>query len=185
MSHLITTLDWSSLAVGGLIGFVLNVAASYVYDKLRVVLSKRKVKIDGLWAEYLPESSDHQYTFGRIYFDKARGFYAFDGTNYRNDGQPFCHFQTVTSHIDLDTHEYFYVFVAQVENELDRRYYGFGVVNLTVDDKGALVPARGHYVSANVDGKPMSHTIVPADELGSAPNGAAVITFLGQNRQSH
>lgn len=178
------SLDWTSLLIGGLIGYVLNLAASWSYDKIRAMLNARKIELDGLWAEYVPDSGDHQYSLGRIYFDKSRNIFAFDGTNYFNDGQPFCHWKTVTSYIDKNNQEYFYVFVAQVENELDHRYYGFGVVNLAVNDKGILVPARGHYVSANIDGRPMSHTIVPAEELSevSETAGDKLIAFLERSK---
>lgn len=186
MSSRITALDWVSLLIGGLIGYVLNLVASWSYDKIQAMLSAQKVELDGVWAEYVPDSGDHQYSLGKIYFDKSRNLFAFDGTNYLNDGRPFCHWKTVTSHIDKNNQEYFYVFVAQIENELDRRYYGFGVVNLALNDKGVLVPARGHYVSANVDGRPMSHSIVPAEELAeiSETTGKKLIAFLKRSRPS-
>ncbi len=141
------------------------------------------VKIEGDWAEYIPDSlgpSPHQYSFGRIYFDKRRKIYACDGTNYLNDGQKFCHWTTITSHIDAAQRRFFYTFAAQMERELGVTYYGFGVINLQSERDGSLVPSDGHYVSANVDGKPMSHSMIRVTTMkySRRTSGTKVVALL-------
>lgn len=173
-------IDWLSLVIGGAIGLACNLAASYVYDKIKS-FANQKISMEGSWAEYAPSSAGRQYSLGRIYFDKKRRLLAFDGTNYRNDGEPYCYWKTVASHIDRETQEFFYVFTAQVENQLDRRYYGFGVVNLALNADNVLTPSRGHYVSANVDdGTSISHSMIKADELGpiETVSGRDAIRFI-------
>jgi len=124
----------------------------------------QKTALEGTWGEYVPGSTDRQYSLGRIFWDKRRKIYAFDGTNFSNDGEAFCHWQTLTSYLDRSNGQYFYTFRASVAND-PGTYYGFGVVNLATDDRGRLAPVDGHYVSASVDGKGMSHSMVRAAEL--------------------
>ena len=78
--------------------------------------------------------------------------------------------------MDVPGRKFFYTFVARVENELDKTYFGFGVVNLVVNDHDQLVPIDGHYVSANVDGRGMSHSMVPTDlKYGRSTQGEMVL----------
>lgn len=177
-------IDWLTLILGGIIGVLASLVAAYVYDKIKYLTSnKLKISMEGLWAEYAPDSADRQYSVGRIYFDRKRKMFAFDGTNYLNSGQPYCYWKTVASYVDRDTKEFFYVFTAQIENELDKRYHGFGVVSLAADGK-TLTPSRGYYVSAAVDGKPISHSMIQADELAPLPNvsGRDAIKFISRHK---
>lgn len=147
------------------LGIPAGVLGTLVYDVLKSMAKthRQKLALEGSWAEFVKDSRGHQYTFGRIYFDKRRGFWAFDGTNFTNAGQPFCHFETVSSHVDAANRQFFYTFTARVENELDKTYYGFGVVNLAPNERGELTPVHGHYVSANVDGRGVSHSMLPVE----------------------
>jgi hypothetical protein len=153
--------EWLMLGLG----IPAGVFATLMYDVLKGMVKARRqtLALEGTWAEFVKDSKGHQYTLGRIYFDKRRGFWAFDGTNFTNEGEPFCHFETVSSHVDVANRQFFYTFTARIENELDKTYYGFGVVNLAANERGELTPVHGHYVSANVDGKGMSHSMIPVD----------------------
>jgi len=167
-------MEWLLFALG----FPAALLTAYGYDILKGMIKARsdRLAIEGFWLEFVRDSKNHQYSHGRIRFDKKRGFWAFDGTNYKNNGEPFCHWETVSSHVDVAGRKFFYTFVARVENELDKTYYGFGVVNLVVNDRDQLVPVDGHYVSANVDGRGMSHSMVPTDlRYGRTMQGARVL----------
>ncbi|HEY1474022.1 MAG TPA: hypothetical protein VGF53_08065 [Pseudolabrys sp.] len=146
---------------GWVLGIASSVIGAYVVNYIEAMRLAKAISIEGTWAELIPgslEPSPHQYSLGHIYFDKRRKIYACDGTNYLNDGAKFCHWSTITSHIDTGQRKFFYTFATQMDREPGVTYYGFGVIDLESRD-GKLVPAAGYYVSANVDGKPMSHTI--------------------------
>ena len=163
------------------LGIPAGILATLLYDVCKGMIKARRqqLALEGTWAEFVKDSKGHQYTLGRIHFDKRRGFWAFDGTNYTNAGEPFCHFETVSSHIDSASRQFFYTFTARVENELDKMYYGFGVVNLAANERGELAPVHGHYISANVDGKAMSHSMIPVDlEYSRRISGRTVVDLV-------
>lgn len=165
------------------LGIGSSIAAFYLINLFQYMVAKKdKIKIEGEWGEFVPMSLGRQYSFGRIYFDKGRKMYAFDGTNYSDNGERFCHWETVVSHVDANLKKFFYTFTAQLEGELDKIYYGFGVINLVKDASGSLVPMDGYYISANVDGKTMSHSMKRIDgvryERGG--DGQRIIPLLAQ-----
>ena len=170
----------NTLLVGFVLGIPASVIAAYLYDMLREKMIYRKLDIEGTWGEFVKNSEGRQFSLGQIYRDKRRRIYAFDGTNYNNDGTPYCHWTTINSHIDKSQGQFFYTFRAQVEDEPDRQYYGFGVVNLAPDISGKLVPVSGHYVSANVDGKGMAHSMVKSGHLKyhRSVSAQAAISFI-------
>ena len=156
---------WGPLLLGVGLGIPGSVIATYLYDILRTRMSTNRLSIEGSWGEYVKDAKGRQYSFGRIYFDKRRRFYAFDGTNFHDNGSTYCHWTTINSHVDREGRQFFYTFRTLVDDEPDRQYYGFGVVNLTLDEKSRLVPAGGYYVSASVDGKGMAHSMIRSDDL--------------------
>ena len=170
-----------------LLGFVLGIAgsfiASYLYDILREYMASKKLDIEGTWGEFVRDSKGRQFSLGKIYRDRRRRIYAFDGTNFRNDGTAYCHWVTINSHIDREHGQFFYTFRAHVEDEPDKHYYGFGVVNLAPNDKDELSPMNGHYVSASVDGTGMTHSMVRSTRLEyrRSVQGKTVIEFVREN----
>jgi len=78
------------------------------------------------------------------------------------------------------------MFSAQLGGSLDTAYYGFGVANLAprASDQ-SLVPMDDHYVSANVDGKPMPHSIMNAYSLRyfRSMRGHEVIRLVDTHRK--
>ena len=158
--------------LGPWLTFVSGVMASlvaaiiYSFTAARFSHMKSTLRIEGVWGEFVPGSTDHRYTLGKIYYDKKRAIYAFDGTNYRDDGTQYCHFETIASHVDPVARKYHYLFTAQLEGALDKVYYGFGVVNLGEDESGRLAPLDGYYISASVDASAMSHSMVRATDIG-------------------
>lgn len=156
-------MEWLLLIVGGALGIPASMAATYLYGRISSMQNRRRLRIEGTWGEYAKDSAGHQFTLGEIYFDRKRGIYAFDGTNYANDGAIFCHFKTISSSVEIEARKYLYTFEAQLPGKMEV-YFGFGVVNLGLHH-GVLSPSDGHYVSASVDGKGMSHSMVPMADL--------------------
>lgn len=166
---------WESVAAGIVAAGIGGIVA-YVWKKMR--METPRVAIEGTWAEYVPRSEESQYSVGRISYDRKRGMYAFDGTNYYNNGSKRCHWRTIVSHLDVDGRQFYYIFDAVMEGELDKRYFGFGFVNL-VEKDGVLIPADGYYSSASVDSKGMSHSMEPAPfEYSRTGQGHEVIKLL-------
>jgi hypothetical protein len=151
--------------LGLLVGITGGVIASCVYKIIEQHRHMYQVDIVGNWAERIPRSVGHSFSFGEIVFDKHRGMYAFDGTNFSDDGTPFCHWETVASHLDVNARQFFYIFTARLEGSLQNTYVGFGVVNLARPDDGQLVPVDGHYASWSVDDEPMSHSMVRMSDI--------------------
>jgi hypothetical protein len=138
-------------------------AATYLYGRISHMSTKHRLQIEGVWGEYVSASTDHQFTLGHIYFDKRKKQFSFDGTNYANSGEIFCHFATISSKVDVDARKFLYMFSAEMPGKMEV-YFGFGVVNLSLSN-GILRPSDGHYVSASVDGTGMAHTMVALPDL--------------------
>lgn len=172
-----------TILVGFGLGTVGSFIASYLYDILREHMASKKLDIEGTWGEFVRDSKGRQFSLGRIYRDRRRRIYAFDGTNFFNDGIAYCHWVTINSHIDREHGQFFYTFRAHVDDEPDMHYYGFGVVNLAPNDKGGLSPINGHYVSASVDGMGMAHSMIKSKHLEYRRSvlGKAVIEFVREN----
>ena len=120
-------------------------------------------------------SPDRRYSVGIFRFDKVTRVYSYDGTNCRNDGEPFCTWRSKAVIVDLNAREVQYIFDASICGARHESNTGFGVINLIFDAGGTLVPDSGYYIEARRDGKPLSHTMRPleevAKELGLARRG--------------
>ena len=166
------------------ISFILGVLSSIVAVIVINVTERTRVKgpklaLEGHWCEYVERSLGHQYSLGHIYYDRSRKMYAFDGTNYNNDGRQNCLWETTASFVEKLERKYYYIFMAHTAGQFDKRYYGFGVINLTLDSNGSLVPVDGHYISANVDEGAMSHSMIRTDlEYIRGKNGQEIIEFI-------
>lgn len=70
------------------IGIITGIVSNYGYDFLRsIAVRGERLSMEGSWAEHVPDSKGHEYSFGRIYWDRRRKIYAFDGTNYSSSGE--------------------------------------------------------------------------------------------------
>jgi hypothetical protein len=167
-------------------GFALGIPSGalgiYAYNYIETFMANRSIKLDiiGTWGEFAPDSDGHRYSLGRIYLDRRRKIYRFDGTNYRDSGEPFCHWETVVSYLDVPGRKFFYLFTAQMKEDLDKLYYGFGVINLSDIARNTLAPVDGHYTSVNVDGRPISHSMlnVSALEYRRGTDGRIVVDTI-------
>lgn len=141
------------------LGVVSSVVATQLYARIIIFMNKLpKLDIEGTWGEYIPKSVNRNYTIGRITFDRKKNIYAFDGTNYSNEGKAYCHFETVASHVDVENKRFYYIFSAHICGDFGKVYFGFGAVNLIVNNN-ILTPIDGHYFSANVDAEAMTHSM--------------------------
>lgn len=158
-------MEWLFLLLGVPIG-VLGARADWLILRAWERWTLGKLRIKGHYAEFVPNSVGRQFSLGSISWRPSRRQYAFDGTNYRNDGEPFCHWRTVSSYLDRETNEYHYVFRTTAIGSLRLMSYGYGVVNL-VQSEGALVPQDGYYVYVTPTGEVVSvdHTVVRIDAL--------------------
>ena len=134
------------------IGVGSGLVVMYIWPFIENARMRRRVRIEGVWGEYITDAQGHQYSCVRIYFDTWRKMYAFDGTNYKNNGSRYCHWRTVSGYLDEHSHKYLYIFAIELAADPNMTRYGHGVINLTQDAEGLLVPSDGHYVSADIDG---------------------------------
>jgi len=155
---------------------VLSIPVGVVAARLDVVLlwaisrvRYGKLSLSGHWAEWIPGSDGRQFSIGTIEYNVLRRRYNFDGTNYKNDGDPYCHWQTVTSYVDFEKLEFHYVFATKDVVSLQTTSYGHGVVQLVRRD-GSLIPEDGYYIYATGANSAVchSHTMLPIEMV--APN---------------
>ncbi|HEY0329868.1 MAG TPA: hypothetical protein VGC77_12300 [Rhodopseudomonas sp.] len=192
MDNIFSNANAVSFSIGVVSGIASNLIFQIFWSMYQVHKIRKKqipIDIEGDWGEYIEHSVTegglaHQYSFGKIYRDESRGMYLFDGTNYRNDGSQFCHWQTITSYLDIQQKRYLYIFAAQMDGESDKTYYGFGVISLAQDAQGHLVPIQGHYNSANIDNKTMPHTMLRVSGFGYSgeETGQKIIDFINTRR---
>ena len=162
-----------------LIGIFSSIIAAAIYTLIRNLMNRSpKLYITGNWLEYAYKSTDRQFTFGSIKYDRLRNIYIFNGTNYYNNGIAFCHFNTIASYIDIPNKRFFYIFESRLAGDSSVVYFGFGVVNLGEDSKGRYVPVDGHYVSADVDGIAIDHTMQKTNYVYSRNNN--IENILGE-----
>jgi hypothetical protein len=154
MQTFLTGVGAGALVVGIL---WLTVDATHKFRARRAIAHLRDA-LEGVWVEYIPDSEGRRISIGRIYFDDQKKTFQFDGTNYHDDLRPYCYWQTVASIFDHHELKLYYTFKAQVVNQLDKTYYGFGWVCMGRDG-GHFNVDDGHYVSANIDGRPMTHSM--------------------------
>lgn len=160
------------------LGIPIGALGTLIYDVVcRLVQRVRfgKLAIRGTWFEWVPNGGERPFSIGRIRYNFIRRQFAFDGTNYRLDGSAYCHWRTVSSHIDFSTNELHYVFATKDVQSLSTSSYGYGVVSLMLDKK-RLVPVGGAYMYSLGQGSAiqMDHTMVRVSPDGVPGVGANV-----------
>ncbi|KUO12248.1 hypothetical protein AQJ58_10410 [Streptomyces sp. DSM 15324] len=93
---------------------------------------------------------------------------AFDGTNYHNDGRPFCHWTTEVSYLDKKTRTFRYIFSNTLAESGEKAYIGFGVVRFRRDGR-AWLPDRGFFISGNQREQYRTHSMVPLHMIPTDP----------------
>ena len=176
------TVEWFFAALGipvGVIATRLDVALLWVVSRIRF----GKLRLKGNWAEYVPDSTGRQYSLGTIEYDIWHKRYNLNGTNYQNDGTPFCHWKTVTSHLDRENGRFHYVFDTTEAGSLQISSSGYGVVNLERQGK-ELVPIDGYYVyvTSERDAISVSHTM---DRMGVRPTRTRNVSAILDNLEGY
>ncbi|MDX1882712.1 hypothetical protein [Mycolicibacterium sp. 120270] len=141
-------MEWVFLALGVVLGIGGNLAANLAQNAIDTRRERKQfgpVNIEGVFAEWVPDSKGRQFSIGQIRYVKSSKRYDLDGTNYRNDGEPFCRWRTVASSLDLRNRQYHYVFVTTNFETPNTNSYGYGVIYLDSQGDG-LEPVDGYYV---------------------------------------
>lgn len=144
--------------------FLFGVATSLVATALwqiydRYIINRPLAYLIGDWFEIIPSSPDRMYSIGEIRYNRRSKKYAFDGINYKNNGEPVCKWESISFDIDHSARKIFYTFRASFFDALHEENYGFGVLNLKEDKNGNILPFDGHYIEANAQGVPYSHSM--------------------------
>lgn len=150
------------LLAGVPIGVLANYA--YQYAKSRTDRMFDPIEMTGKWGELVGESGERRCSMGEIRYDRRRGMWTFDGTNYYNDGRPFCHWTTETSYLDKDSRGFYYIFTNTLVESGQKGYIGFGVVRFRRNER-AWVPDRGFFASGNEGETYRSHSMVPLEAI--------------------
>lgn len=149
--------------VWAIVGAVFGIGGNFVFEYLRALVARNsggKLAIEGTWCEWTPEGYGRQFSVGVIRYRFWKRRYDFDGTNYHNDGRPYCHWRTTASFVDKDRNEFHYVFANYDLAAPQVQSYGYGVVTLLAEDDD-LVPRAGFYLYSGPSGaRQMGHTMV-------------------------
>lgn len=150
-----------TLAIGILVGVLGNFAYQWTRDL--VARATGRIEIKGVWAERIVDGTERVHSIGQIRYDMRQQMWVFDGTNYHNDGTPFCHWRTISSYVDRKDHRYYYIFLNTHVDATHAGYTGFGFVDLE-HRGGAWVPRNGAFAAGNPGEAFRSHSMVKLDE---------------------
>ena len=162
-------MEWFFLLLGVPAGVVSNFLFQWVWSA--VSWSSTRIDIKGTWGEKIHSGSERQCSIGTIKYDVWRSMWTFDGTNYHNDGRPFCHWRTISSHLDRHNKVFYYIFLNVQEEQAQAGYTGFGFVHLNQIEK-KWVPVRGGFAAGNPGESFRSHSMVKLDAAPSSINEA-------------
>jgi hypothetical protein len=121
--------------------------------------------LTGYWFEFIPKSEGRNYSIGKFQYNQHKKSYTFDGANYKNDGEVFCTWESTHVHSDFENRKIYYIFRASLKGALHAENYGFGVVNITEDANGLLIPVSGHYIETKEDAKPYTHSMERLEKI--------------------
>uniref|UniRef100_A0A5Q5CFG4 Uncharacterized protein n=1 Tax=Mycobacterium sp. (strain JLS) TaxID=164757 RepID=A0A5Q5CFG4_MYCSJ len=149
-----------------LLGIPIGVAANFCFQWLWTVLrwSADRIDIAGVWGERIHSGHERQCSVGKISYDIWRTRWTFDGTNYHDDGRPFCHWRTISSYLDRHNKVFYYIFLNTQEEEAHAGYTGFGIVHLHKVEK-KWVPVRGAFAAGNPGESFRSHSMVRLESV--------------------
>ena len=141
-------MEWVFLALGLVLGIGGNLAANVAQGTIDSRRERKQfgpLNIEGTFAEWVPDSMGRQFSIGQIRYVRSAKRYDLDGTNYKNDGEPYCRWRTVASSLDLRNRQFHYVFVTTNFATPNTSSYGYGVIYLDHRNDG-LEPVDGFYV---------------------------------------
>jgi hypothetical protein len=165
-----------------LLGVPAGIAANGLYQYLKIFTSRRldPIAMEGVWGEYISEPGERQCSIGEIRYDLRKRMWVFDGTNYHNDGRPYCHWVTLASYFDKTKREFYYTFSNTLTETGQTGYIGFGVLRFRRHE-GKWIPNHGFFISGSEGESYRSHTVVPLDRMPSSSQEtrAMFVTQLG------
>ena len=141
--------------------------ATLIYEHRKAKKSYKPLRfLSGYWLEVMLASSEgRNYSIGKFQYNRHTKSYTFNGTNYRNDGEPFCTWESTYVHCDLENRKIYYIFRACLKNALHAENYGFGVINIVESEAGVPVPTSGYYIETKEDAKPYSHSMERLEKI--------------------
>lgn len=151
-----------TLIIGVLTGVAGN--ALYQWIKNAYALVTDRLEIKGIWGEGIRDGNERHFSIGTIRYEPARQMWTFDGTNYHDDGNPYCHWSTIASYLDRSSHHYYYIFQNTPHDDVHAGYTGFGFVDLVKTPKGVWAPARGSFAAGNPGECFRTHSMVRLDD---------------------
>ncbi|QHU90728.1 hypothetical protein GWK74_04435 [Candidatus Saccharibacteria bacterium oral taxon 488] len=159
------------LAVALIVGIITGVLGNAFYQWIRNMLASFTDRLDlkGVWGERVSGYGERLNSIGSIRYDLRRQMWVFDGTNFHNDGRPYCHWRTISSHVDRVAGRYYYIFLNTHEDSGHRGYTGFGFIELEKHGR-TWSPVRGSFAAGNPGEAFRSHSVIRID---SVPNGIA------------
>lgn len=124
-----------------------------------------KLRVAGHWAEYAADSKGREFSIGTIESPWWRRRVTFNGTNYRSDGTPFCHWTSTMAAIQPEKNQIIYSFDSVDVNNLQSSTTGFGVLNLRKRRDGSFEPQDGYFMYRGAKALAVSHSMVRIDEV--------------------
>src|SRR6185437_3427940 len=124
-----------------------------------------KLKIQGHWAEWAPDSKGREFSIGTIEYRWLKRRIEFNGTNYHSNGMPFCHWTTTASTLNLPAGKLYYIFDSTNVGALQSSSTGFGVLNLRRRADKTIVPEDGYFMYRDTRAFSVSHSMVRIDEV--------------------
>ncbi|MEI6195344.1 MAG: hypothetical protein WCS42_13550 [Verrucomicrobiota bacterium] len=150
-----------SSVVPFLLGVISSIMASVIYEHYKAKKSIKPLRfLSGYWLETMPASeAGRNYSIGKFQYNRHTRTYTFDGTNYRNDGEAFCTWESTYVYSDLKNRKIYYIFRASLKDARHAENYGFGVINIVENESGVPIPTSGYYIETKEDAKPYSHSM--------------------------
>lgn len=148
------------LVISFILGTIASLVAAYLYARYSSkVIQNRYKSLEGWWFEVIETSTDRSYSTAKFVFDPKSNTYSFDGQNFKNDGEPFCSWSSISIQVDQTARRIFYIFRSYVKGEGHNDNHGFGVINFSVNKVGDPIPESGYYIEARVNGTPHTHSM--------------------------
>lgn len=148
------------------LGIVVGILANFAFEWVRELLGRLfgRIEIKGVWGERIVDGVERVYSIGQVRYDMRQRMWVFDGTNYHNDGRPFCHWRTIASYVDRQHKRYYYVFLNTHVDATHAGYTGFGFVDLEWRGR-SWTPRNGAFAAGNPGEAFRSHSMVRLTEL--------------------
>lgn len=162
-------MEWTWAIIGAVFGIFGNFIFQYFWS-LAARNSGGKLEIEGTWGEWTPQGYGRQFSVGVAKYRFWKHRYDFDGTNYYNDGRPYCHWSTTASYVDKERKEFHYIFANHDLSSPHVQSYGYGVVSLMERGK-ELIPSDGFYLYSGPEGaRQMGHSMLKVTDSALFPD---------------